>query len=78
MDGSGVTMVTRLALHSGSLNLDTKSSGKNKNKIQIELQATELASVTSCWRHIHNDDLLEGRYMKGGLGGCSGCKLLAT
>lgn len=64
-DGNAVAMVTRLALHSRSLNLDRKKNLQEKNKIQIELQATKLASVASCWCQIHDTDLAKGRYMAG-------------
>lgn len=60
VDCNGVAMVTRFAVHSGSLNLDTKPSGK-QNKVQIEVQATKLASMTSCWCRMRNSDLAEGR-----------------
>jgi len=62
--GSGVSMVTRPALHRGSLNLGGGGVDlQEKNKIQIELQATKLVSMACCWCQIHNTDLSEGTYM---------------
>lgn len=67
-DGNGVAMVTRLALHSGSLNLDKKKKIQEKYKIQIELQTTKLVFMTSCRYQIYNTDLADRSYMVGDWG----------
>jgi hypothetical protein len=43
LNGNAAAMVTRLALHSGSLHLATKASGKKKLNFQVELHANKLA-----------------------------------